>query len=77
MLDTHNPIVKLFRTARERLSENSYDQYSIRLFGDVDAHGGIYSFPVASEVVGLVVGDIGHTDVGRDLIIKDRSSSLQ
>jgi len=77
MLDTHNPIVKLFRTTRERLSENSYDQYSIRLFGDVDAHGDIYSFPVASEVVGLVVGDIGHTDVGRDLIIEDRSSSLQ
>ena len=43
----------------------------------MDAHGGIYSFPVASEVVGLVVGDIGHTDVGRDLIIEDRSSSLQ
>jgi hypothetical protein len=77
MLDTHNPIVQLFRTARERLSENSDDQYSIRLFGDVDAHGDIYSFPVASEVVGLVVGDIGHTDVGRDLIIEDRSSRLQ
>jgi hypothetical protein len=77
MLDTHNPIVQLFRIARERLSENSDDQYSIRLFGDVDAHGDIYGFPVASKVVSLVVGDIGHTDVGTDLIIEDRSSKLQ
>ncbi|PUZ74769.1 hypothetical protein GQ55_1G091800 [Panicum hallii var. hallii] len=33
--------------------------------------------PVASEVVGLIVGDIGQTDVGRDIIIEDRSSRLQ
>jgi hypothetical protein len=77
MLDSNNPIVKLFRTTRERLLENSEDHYSIRIFGDVDAHGDVFSFPVASEVVGLVVGDIGHTDVGRDIIIEDRTSNLQ
>jgi hypothetical protein len=77
MLDLHNPIVKLFRTAPERLLENSEDHYSIRIYGDVDAHGDVFSFPVASEVVGLVVGDIGHTDVGRDIIIEDRTSNLQ
>jgi hypothetical protein len=76
-LDSHNPIVKLFRTTRERLLENSEDHYSIRIFGDVDAHGDIFSFPVASEVVGLVVGDIGHTNIGRDIIIEDRASNLQ
>ncbi|PUZ56489.1 hypothetical protein GQ55_5G311900 [Panicum hallii var. hallii] len=64
MLDMHNPIVKLFRTARERLLGDSSDQYHIRLF-------------VASEVVGLIVSDIGQTDVGRDIIIEDRSSRLQ
>jgi hypothetical protein len=52
MLDSHNPIVKLFRTTRERLLDNSNDQYSIRIFGDVDAHGDVFSFPVTSEVVG-------------------------
>ncbi|PVH66941.1 hypothetical protein PAHAL_1G389900 [Panicum hallii] len=60
MLDMHNPIVKLFRTARERLLGDSSDRA-----------------PVASEVVGLIVGDIGQTDVGRDIIIEDRSSRLQ
>ncbi|PUZ56488.1 hypothetical protein GQ55_5G311800 [Panicum hallii var. hallii] len=49
----------------------------VRLFGKADAHGDIYSAPVASEVVGLIVGDIGQTDVGRDIIIEDRSSRLQ
>jgi hypothetical protein len=77
MLDSHNLIVKLFRTAHERLLNTSYDHYSIRIFGDVDAHSDVFSFPVASEVVGLVVGDVGESDVGRDIIIEDRASSLQ
>jgi len=67
MLNDHNPIVQLFRTARDRLSENSSDRYCIRLFGDPNKHGDIFSAPVASEVVGLVVGDLGTSDVGRDL----------
>ncbi|XP_044348455.1 uncharacterized protein [Triticum aestivum] len=77
MLNTHNPIVKLFRTARERLTADAPDQFFIRLYGKPDTHGDIYSAPVASEVVGLVVGDIGSTDVGRDIIIDNRSSGLQ
>jgi hypothetical protein len=77
MLDSHNPIVRLFRTARERLLDNSDNHYSIRIFCDVDAHGDIFSFLIASEVVGLVVGDIGQIDVGRDIIIEDSTSNLQ
>jgi hypothetical protein len=57
MLDSHNPIVRLFQSAHERLLDTSNNHYSIRIFGDVDAHGDVFSFPVASEVVGLVVGD--------------------
>ncbi|KAJ1263943.1 hypothetical protein BS78_09G225500, partial [Paspalum vaginatum] len=77
MFDAHNPIVKLFRTARERLSLDTPDQFFIRLFGKPDAHGDIYSALVTSEVVGLVVGDIGSTDTGRDIIIDSHSSGLQ
>jgi hypothetical protein len=43
MLDSHNPIVKLFRTAHERLLHNSNDHYIIRIFGDIDAHGDVFS----------------------------------
>ncbi|XP_040380928.1 uncharacterized protein LOC102712269 isoform X2 [Oryza brachyantha] len=39
---------------------------------------GIYIVhPVAAEVVGLVVGDIGMTDIGRDIIIQHHSLELQ
>lgn len=76
MLNDHNPIVQLFRTARDRLSKNSSDQYCIRLFGDPDKHGDIFSAPVASEVVGLVVGDLGTSDVGRGLLVEDQAGNL-
>lgn len=77
MLNTHNPIVKLFRTASQRLVGDESDHFRIRIYGKPNAHGDIYSALVASEVVGLVVGDIGSTDVGRDIIIEDHSSKLQ
>ena len=77
MLNTHNPIVKLFRTASQRLAGSDSDHLTIRIYGKPDAHGDIYSAPVASEVVGLVAGDIGSCNVGRDIIIQDHSSQLQ
>lgn len=77
MLNTHNPIVQLFRTARDRIVGSAPDKYVIRLFGEPDKHGDIFSAPVASEVVGLVVGDVGQSDGGRDLIVEDQSGQLQ
>lgn len=77
MLNTHNSIVRLFRTARDRIFENNNDRYCIRLFGSPDKHGDIFSAPVASEVVGLVVGDLGESDGGRDLVIEDRAGNLR
>jgi hypothetical protein len=57
--------------------DTSDDHYNTRIFGDVNAHGDAFSFPVASEVVGLLVGNIGETGVGRDIIIEDRTTNLQ
>lgn len=78
MFDDHNPIVQVFRTARDRLSDQSEDRYYVKLFVVPNQHGGVYSAPVASEVVGLVVvNDLGTTNEGRDLIIQDKASHLQ
>ncbi|KAL6646680.1 hypothetical protein ACP70R_015757 [Stipagrostis hirtigluma subsp. patula] len=84
MLDTHNQIVQVFRTARDGLSvqsnspsDQSGDSYSVKLFAVPKQHGNIYSNPVASDVVGLVVNDLGTSDEGRDLIVQDHSSHLQ
>jgi hypothetical protein len=75
--DADENIVRLFHTAHERLLNTSTDHYTTRIFGDIDTHGDVYSFPVASEIDGLVVGDIGDSDLGSDIIIEDRSSNLQ
>nr|CAZ96142.1 conserved hypothetical protein [Saccharum hybrid cultivar R570] len=82
MFDTHNPIVKTFRTARDRLaattlSDRLEDHYAVKLFSAPKQHGNIYSDPVASEVVGLVVNDLGNTDKGLDLVVQQHSSQLQ
>lgn len=77
MLDTHNPIVQVFWTARDRLSDQADDHYSIQLFVVPKQHGSVYSALVASEVVGLVVNDLGTTDDGRDLVVQDHASHLQ
>ncbi|WVZ87025.1 hypothetical protein U9M48_033727, partial [Paspalum notatum var. saurae] len=77
MFDSHNPIVQLFHTARDRLSNESDDQYSVKIFSSPKQHGSVYSAPVASEVVGLVINDLGMSDEGRDLIIQDHASNLQ
>ena len=76
MLNTHNPIVKLFSKASQRLTGGDSDHLTIMIYGKPDAHGDIYSALVASEVVGLVAGDIGSSNVGRDIIIQDHSSQL-
>ncbi|KAB8118297.1 hypothetical protein EE612_061058, partial [Oryza sativa] len=77
MLNAHNPVVQLFRTARDRLHDQLEDHYSVKLFATPNEHGNIYSAPVASEVVGLMVNDIGTTEKGRDLIVEDHSLQLQ
>ncbi|EEC78889.1 hypothetical protein OsI_19259 [Oryza sativa Indica Group] len=77
MLDMNNPIVQVFRTARDRLANQSEDHYFVRLFAVPNQHGSVYSAPIASEVVGLVVNDLGTTDQGRDLIVQDHASHLQ
>jgi hypothetical protein len=77
MFNAHNPIVQLFRAARDRIVGSDGDRYVIRLFGVPNKHGDIFSAPVASKVVGLVVGDVGQSDGGRDLIVQDQSGQLQ
>jgi hypothetical protein len=77
MFNAHNPIVQLFSTARDRIVRNNGDRYVIRLFGEPDRRGDIFSAPVASEVVELVVGHVGQSDGGHDLIMQDQSGQLQ
>jgi len=82
MLDAHNSVVQVFRKAHDRLSmqpnnqsDELNDRYVVKLFSIPSQHGNIYSDPVASEVVGLVVNDLGTTEEGCDLIVQEHSSA--
>ncbi|KAG2544672.1 hypothetical protein PVAP13_9KG177801 [Panicum virgatum] len=72
MLDTHNSVVQ-----PNNQSGEPDDRYAVKLFSTPTQHGNIYSDPVTSEVVGLVVNDLGTTEEGRDLIVQDHSCQLQ
>ncbi|KAK3157352.1 hypothetical protein QOZ80_2AG0120010 [Eleusine coracana subsp. coracana] len=68
------PLYNLLTGANPTLSRHFFE--NIRIFGTPDKHGDIFSAPVASEVVGLVVDDFGASEVGRDLIVEDHAGQL-
>jgi hypothetical protein len=77
MFDSHNPIVRVFRIARDRLLNETDDRCPLKIFSSLKQHGNVYSAPIAAEVVGLVINDLGLSDKGRDLVVQDHASNLQ
>jgi hypothetical protein len=69
MFDSHNPVVQAFRIARDRLLNETDDRCSLRIFRSPNQRGNVYSAPVAAEIVGLVINDLGLSDEGRDLVV--------
>jgi hypothetical protein len=64
LFDMEHEVTNRMKIVSSSWTSFHVNEIIIRILGDVDAHGDVFSFSVASEVVGLVVGDIGHTDVG-------------
>jgi hypothetical protein len=64
VFDSHNPVVRFFRIARDRLLNETSDRCSIKIFSSPNQHGNVYSTPIAAEVVGLVINDLGLSDEG-------------
>lgn len=50
MLNEHNPLVKQFRMARDRLFSPTAPDIAIKLAGSTDGHGDRYSLPTTSEL---------------------------
>ena len=61
MLDTSNPLVKTFKTAKDRMHANMIDNLKIRLIHKCSIDGRRYNLPMCFEVAALIVGDIGST----------------
>lgn len=76
MMDKHNHLAKTFRHARDRFKETGTIEYSITLVSQTNL-GRQYDLPSASEIGGLIVGDLSATSVGRDIVVELKSSALQ
>ncbi|XP_038711762.1 uncharacterized protein LOC120005956 [Tripterygium wilfordii] len=77
MFDDVNPLVRAFRMARDRFREGETRRISLVLSGKRHGDGLQYNSPSFSEMAGLVVGDIGDTENGRDIIVEQQAQGLQ
>ncbi|KAJ3708363.1 hypothetical protein LUZ61_012068 [Rhynchospora tenuis] len=77
MLDAYNPYAQAFRSVRDRVLDDSDDSLRLRIISHRSGDGRQYAAPTASEVVGLMVGDIDDQHFDRDIILQRRTGSLQ
>lgn len=81
MLDEHNPLVKNFRMARDRINscnnEGISQEVRMRLVVNRARDGRTYNLPTTSEVAALIVGDLDSTSENRDIILQSRCGQLQ
>jgi len=77
MLDSTNKLVKLFRMIRDIYKEQEIPSMKLRLINRRNTDSNQYELPTSSDIGGLIVGDIGEYEQGRDIIIEDRTNNLQ
>uniref|UniRef100_A0A3Q7IID8 Helitron helicase-like domain-containing protein n=1 Tax=Solanum lycopersicum TaxID=4081 RepID=A0A3Q7IID8_SOLLC len=77
MLDEHNVLVKSFRMSRDRYREQPQTEFRLRLLSEKISDGRQYNIPTASEVAGLIIGDLTDANFQRDVIVEHRKNGLQ
>ncbi|OMO50053.1 DNA helicase PIF1, ATP-dependent [Corchorus olitorius] len=77
MLDQTNEIVKVYRTARERLAHSNGSRMRIRFIEAQDTDDHAYAAPAGSEITVLIVGQNDEVTEDRDIIIDHRSDGLK
>ncbi|XP_038709423.1 uncharacterized protein LOC120004225 isoform X1 [Tripterygium wilfordii] len=77
MFDNVNPLVKAFRMARDRFKSGEQRSVSLVLSAKRSTDGLQYNSPSFPEMAGLIVGDIGSTEMGRDIIVEHRTQGLK
>ncbi|XP_074297029.1 uncharacterized protein LOC141627702 [Silene latifolia] len=77
MIDQYNPLAKLFRMVRDKLSIDKDNEVSIRLISRREKDGKTYNRPTVSEIAALIEGDIGPNMEKRDIIVKKSCGGLQ
>ncbi|PWA96458.1 PIF1 DNA helicase/replication protein A1-like protein [Artemisia annua] len=70
ILDESSDLVKTFRRARDRYTENNEQNIRIKLVAKRGKNGRQYNLPTANEVAGLIVGDLDCCAKDRDIVIE-------
>lgn len=77
LLDDVNPYVANFRSARDRLNTNPEESFHMRIVSDRLKDGRTYDVPTASEVAALIPGGFTIDMPSRDIVVEEKSWSLQ
>ncbi|GJZ29210.1 DNA helicase [Tanacetum coccineum] len=75
MLDTHNALVHLFRTAREKLADTHIPNFKVRLYNVVGARE--YALPTGDMLAAIVYKPGPQADIDYDIVIEERSGHPQ
>ncbi|GJZ46101.1 DNA helicase [Tanacetum coccineum] len=71
LLDTHNALVQLFRTAREKIQDNHIPNFKVRLYNVIGARE--YELPTG-DMLGVIVYETGpDNDMDYDIMLETRS----
>src|SRR5438132_2533680 len=77
MLDESNPLVKIFRHARDLLYQHKGIDISIRIIGANKDDRIQYEMPHPDELAILIVGNMSLENYKRDIIVNTRNSGLR
>lgn len=77
MLVEHNVLVKLFHIERDRYREQPQLKFRLRLLSKRIKDNQQYNIPMASEVAGLISGDLTNANFQREVIVENRKNRLQ
>lgn len=72
MLNSVNPYVANFRSARDRFNTNPEETFHMRIVSDRLKDGRTYNVPTASEVATLIPGDFTLDMANRDIIVEEK-----
>ncbi|GAU47400.1 hypothetical protein TSUD_372890 [Trifolium subterraneum] len=76
MIDATNPLAKSFRKVRDAFEECNQVNLSLRLYRKRQNDSRMHNIPTVDEVAGLIVGDFDDSDIGRDVVINDKTYGL-
>ena len=77
MLDNNNPLVKIFRHARDLLEKHNGVDISIKIIGANKGDKIQYEMPHSEELAMLIVSDVSLEQYKRDTIVSTKQKGLQ